>query len=118
VKPEPPELSAEIQKALVKHLSTTYVSAMSGHFAGIRQSYFSRDWEACCTKAGKFVEALLKGSTSIRLATSSKEFQSEPKLTVSPICPKVLKTSQSVFSFQEFAVLSTTLQVIEERVTT
>jgi hypothetical protein len=61
VKPEPLELSTEIQKALAKHLSSAYVSAMLKHFAGIRQAYFSRDWETCCTKAGKFVEALLKG---------------------------------------------------------
>jgi len=59
--PETSELSAEIQKAISKQLNPAYVAAMLNHFAGIRQAYFAQDWETCCTKAGKFVEALLKG---------------------------------------------------------
>lgn len=59
--PEASELSAEIQKVISKQLNPAYVAAMLNHFAGIRQAYFARDWERCCTKAGKFVEALLKG---------------------------------------------------------
>lgn len=59
--PDTSELTTEIEKAIGKHLGPTYVSAMLNHFAGIRKAYFSRDWETCCTKAGKFIEALLKG---------------------------------------------------------
>lgn len=55
------ELSTEIQTAIGKALGSTYTSAMINHFTGMRKAYFSRDWESCCTKAGKFVEALLKG---------------------------------------------------------
>lgn len=59
--PEISELSADIQKAISKHLNPDYVVAILNHFGGIQQAYFARDWETCCTKAGKFVEALLKG---------------------------------------------------------
>lgn len=55
------ELSVELTKAIGKALGPVYLSAMLSHFAGMRHAYFARDWESCCTKGGKFVEALLKG---------------------------------------------------------
>jgi hypothetical protein len=45
---------------------------MLSHFAGMRHAYFARDWETCCTKSGKFVEALLKGIHFFTTGNKSK----------------------------------------------
>lgn len=52
---------SEIKKAIGKALGATYVSSILRHFTNIRKAYFAGDWETCCAKGGKFVEALLKG---------------------------------------------------------
>jgi len=66
---------SEVQKALSKALGAVYVSAMLGHYDGMRQAYFARDWESCCIKAGKFVEALLKGMNFYTTGNKPKRIQ-------------------------------------------
>lgn len=51
----------EIKLIIARLLGAGYVASVLKYFTDIQKAYLSQKWETCCTKAGKFVEALLKG---------------------------------------------------------
>ncbi len=61
----------QIKQIIGKKIGATYTNSLLKHYDNVKKEFFSKDWETCCTKAGKFVETLLKGihfyTTGIRL---------------------------------------------------
>lgn len=50
-----------IENILANSLGKPYVRSMLKHMTEMNNAYLINDWEKSCVKAGKFVEALLKG---------------------------------------------------------
>lgn len=67
------------QKALEKAFPKKHVAAFLRHFEGAIEDFRRGDWEDCIAKAGKFIEAVLKGlcvSASLTLP-SGRGFRSD-----------------------------------------
>lgn len=53
--------SHEIEKLLIPAFPKKHVGAMLRHYAGMVKGFQAGEWEASLAKAGKFIEAVLKG---------------------------------------------------------